>query len=182
MDDDTVSELHREGALCVSPVHTSSSTQASHEEEILAELDHLPTSTADPAGTPTVAIVTPTPAFSGPMHTPRRTFSIAHDDFLSERIIIFHVDLEHSGKEAGIVQLSVVAYNPSQGEYCGEFNEYIQPPKNAKWDERAMQAHGIRPNQERIMNADSLIDVWPRFVSFVESRLDNGGRNGIIAA
>jgi hypothetical protein len=136
MDDDPVSELHREGALCVTPDHISSSTQASHEEDILAELDHLPTSTTNPTGTPTLAIVTPTPALSGPTHTPKRTFSIAHDDFLSERIIIFHIDLEHSGKEAGIVQLSVVAYDPSKEEYCGEFNEYIQPPKNAKWEER----------------------------------------------
>jgi hypothetical protein len=103
----------------------------------LAELDHLPTSTTNPTETPTLAIVTPTPALSGPTHTPKWTFSIAHDDFLSERIIIFHIDLEHSGKEAGtIVQLSVVTYDPSKEEYCGEFNEYIQPPKNAKWEER----------------------------------------------
>jgi hypothetical protein len=84
MDDDAISELHREGALCISPVHISSSTQASHKEEILAELDHLPSSTADLAGTPTVAIVTPTPALSGPSCKPRWTFSIAHDIFLSE--------------------------------------------------------------------------------------------------
>jgi hypothetical protein len=161
MDDDPVSELHGEGALCVTPVHISSSTQASHEEDILAELDHLPTSTTNPTGTPTLAIVTPTPALSGPTHTPKRTFSIAHDDFLSERIIIFHIDLEHSSKEAGIMQLLVVAYDSSKPEYCGKFNEYIQPPKSDKLEERAMEVHGIQPNQESYLD----LFLWHNFVN-----------------
>jgi hypothetical protein len=91
MDDDPVSELHREGELCMSPVHISSSTQDSREEAILAELDRLATSSTDPTGTPTLAIVTPTPALSDPSCKPRRTFSIAHDDFLSESIMIFNI-------------------------------------------------------------------------------------------
>jgi hypothetical protein len=99
-----------------------------------------------------------------------------------ERIVIFHVDLEHAGEEAGTVQLSVVAYDPSKQEYCGKLNKYVQPPKNAKWEEGAMEVHGIRLNQERIKNASSIVNVWPQFVNFVESRLDNGAKKGIIAS
>jgi hypothetical protein len=68
---------------------------------------------------------------------------------LKERVVIFHTDLKHTGQDAGIVQLLVIAYDPSKEEYCGEFNEYVQPPKNAKW-EKGMEVHGIRPNEERI--------------------------------
>jgi hypothetical protein len=39
--------------------------------------------------------------------------------------IIFHIDLEHSGNKARIVELLVIVYNPSKEEYCGEFNDYI---------------------------------------------------------
>jgi hypothetical protein len=39
--------------------------------------------------------------------------------------MIFHTDLEHSGRKARIVELLVAAYNPSKEEYCGEFNNYI---------------------------------------------------------
>jgi hypothetical protein len=182
MNSDAASELHSEGPLCTAPINTSPSIQDSHEDAILAELEPLPTSTYDPTGTPTHAVVTPVPASSD--HTPKakRSYSIAHDNFLSGRVIIFHIDLEHSGQDVGIVQLSVIAYDPSKEEYCGEFNEYVQPPKNAKWEKGAMEVHGIRPNQERIKNAGSIVDVWPRFVNFVESHLENGAKKGIIAS
>ena len=101
---------------------------------------------------PTLAIVTPTPALFDPSCKPKRTFSIAHDDFLSERIMIFDIDLERSSKEARIVQLFVMAYDPSKWEYCGKFNEYIKPPKSDKLEERAMEVHGIQPNQESYLD------------------------------
>ena len=40
----------------------------------------------------------------------------------------------------------------------------------------------IQPNQEIIKNAGSIVDVWPRFVNFVESHLENGAIKGIIAS
>lgn len=112
-DNDPTSELHGEGPLSTAPINTFSSIQDSHEDAILAELEPLPISTADPTGTPTHAVVTPAPASSDCIRKAKRSYSIAHDDFLSERVIIFHIDLEHSGQDAGIVQLSVVAYDPS---------------------------------------------------------------------
>jgi hypothetical protein len=76
-------------------------------------------------------------------------------------------DLEHSSKEAGIVQLLVVAY-PSKCENCGQFDEYIQPPKNAKWEDRAMVLHGILPNQE------SYLDLFLRH-NFVNENVTSWG-------
>jgi Exonuclease len=180
MDDDPASELHSEGPPSTAPINTSSSILDSHEEAILAELEPLPISTADPMGTPTHAVVTPAPASSDRTHKAKQSYLIAHDDFLSERVMIFHIDLEHSGKDARIVQLLVVAYDPSKGEYCGEFNKYVRPLKNAKWEKGTMEVHGIHPNQERIKNASSIVDVWPRFVNFVESHLENGAKRGLL--
>jgi hypothetical protein len=74
---------------------------------------------------PNHAIVTPAPASSYCFHKLKQSYLIAHDDFLSERVVIFHIDLKHSGQDARIVQLLVVAYEPSKDKYCGEFNDYI---------------------------------------------------------
>jgi hypothetical protein len=91
-------------------------------------------------------IVTLAPTLLDHAHKPKRSYSIAHDDLLSERIIIFHIVLEHGGKEAGIVQLSVVAYYPSKDEYCSKFDKCIQSPKHAKLEKGAMEVHHIQPN------------------------------------
>jgi hypothetical protein len=57
------------------------------------------------------SLITLVPASSNRTYTAKRSNSIAHIDFLSERVVIFHIDIEHSGKEAGIVlQLLVVEY------------------------------------------------------------------------
>jgi hypothetical protein len=44
------------------------------------------------------------------------------------------------------VQLLVIAYNPRKWEYWGEFKVDVQPLKNAKWEKRPMEVHGIKPN------------------------------------
>ena len=85
MDNGPASELHSKGPLCMAPVNRSSSIQDSYEEAILAELEPaLATSTADLTGTPTHAVITPAPASSNHTHKMKRSYSIAHDDFLSE--------------------------------------------------------------------------------------------------
>lgn len=53
---------------------------------------------------------------------------------------------------------------------------HSQPPKNAKWEKEAMEVHGIWINQERIKEFHCTLDIWPRFVNFVEPRLKNGVR------
>jgi hypothetical protein len=125
MNSNAASELPSDGPLCAAPIYTFPSIQDSHEEAILAELEPLPISTANPTGMPNHAIVTPTPASSHCSHKLKQSYLIAHDYFLCERVIIFHIHLEHSGQDARIVQLLVVAYEPSKDKYCGEFNDYI---------------------------------------------------------
>jgi inhibitor of KinA sporulation pathway (predicted exonuclease) len=91
--------------------------------------------------------------------------------------------LKHSGQDARIIQLSIIVYAPTKEKYCGKFDEYVQPPKNVKLEKGAsMEVHGIQPNQERMKNAGSIVDVWPRFVNFVESHLENGAKKGITAS
>ena len=68
-----------------------------------------------------------------PPTTPNQKNSMAHNDFKKKAIIVFHVDLEHAGDDAGVVQLSVVAHDPGSNENIGEFNEYVRPPCNKTW-------------------------------------------------
>ena len=44
-------------------------------------------------------------------HSLRPTNSIVHDDLVQDQVIFFSVNLEHGGKNPGILQLSVVASN-----------------------------------------------------------------------
>jgi len=112
----------------------------------------------------------------------KRTKSIAHDDWVCHRVMIFHVDLEHGGDACGVLQLSVVAYDAKEIKAVGEFDEYIKPPANAVWSSHASDVHGIFPNDIRITSAFEIKEVWERFVSFVEGFLDTGSKRGIIAA
>jgi hypothetical protein len=99
------------------------------------------------------------------------------------RSIIFHVDLEHGGDACGVLQLSVVAYDPSaEAKIIGEFDEYIKPPANAVWSDHASDVHGIYPTDARITSALGIAEVWKRFVTFIEGHLGNGMKKGIIAA
>jgi hypothetical protein len=115
-------------------------------------------------------------------HNRTRSKSIAHDDWVHGRSIIFHVDLEHGGDACGVIQLSVVAYDPTGHKVVGEFNDYIKPPTNAFWSSHASAVHGIYPTDIRILSAMGIKEVWKRFVSFIEGLLDEGSKKGIIAA
>jgi hypothetical protein len=129
---------------------------------------------------PNHAIVTPAPVSSHCSHKLKQSYSIAHDDFLSERVIIFHIDLEHSGQDARIVQLLEVAYDPSKDEYCGEFNDYIPSlpimPSGKREQQKCMVESGQMKRESK--NAGSIVDVWLWFVNFVESHLENGAKKG----
>ena len=62
---------------------------------------------------------------------PKQTHSIAHDDMESGRLMIFHVDLEHGGDHCGVVQISVVVYDPVTRTQLATFNSYIKPSDKA---------------------------------------------------
>jgi hypothetical protein len=58
-------------------------------------------------------MVTPwehTNAPSTASHKPKGMHSIVHDDSLEDMVMVFNIGLEHSGDEAGIIQLSVACY------------------------------------------------------------------------
>jgi hypothetical protein len=75
----------------------------------------VPTTNHQPRPTATAVTAVTTLPMTVPTTVPRttnnkRTYSIAHDDWIGHRAIIFHVDLEHGGDACGVLQLSVVAY------------------------------------------------------------------------
>jgi hypothetical protein len=124
---------------------------------------------------PTITIV-PTTSF-------KQTNSIAHDDWVGHHTIIFHVNLEHGGDSCGVLQLSVIVYDPTGLKVVDEFDQYIKPPANAVWSDYASEVHGLYASDDRIASAMRLIEVWnKRFVLSIEGHLDNGSKKGIIAA
>jgi hypothetical protein len=63
----------------------------------------------------------------------------SHDNLVGHRSVIFHVDLEHGGNNCGVLQLSVVACNPTEGKIVGEFDKHVKPPATAIWSNHAME-------------------------------------------
>ena len=109
-------------------------------------------------------------------------YSIAHECLLRDNgSVFFSIDLEHGGVTAGILQLSVEA-SDKYGKRIGEFNEYVKPPGNANISAQSSVIHGLTMADARITSADTIDVVWPRFVSFIEERLDSGNKKGIMVA
>ena len=72
----------------------------------------------------------------------RLTHSIAHDDLVQDKVIFFFcINLQHGGKNAGILHLSVVACNKS-GSVIGEFND-VKPSKITCIAEESSKVHGF---------------------------------------
>ena len=80
------------------------------------------------------------------------------------------------------MQLLVVGVDPVTRIKIGEFDEYVQPLNHAIRMEASMAVHGIRPHQDQICCAKPIEEVWERFTTFIESKLDSCGKIGIIAA
>jgi hypothetical protein len=115
---------------------------------------------------------------------PSRTVSIAHYEMDNGQLVLAHVDIETTaGSDKEIIQLSCLLADHATMNIIGEFDEYILPPKDTDWDLRVCQAtHGILPNDERIVNALSIKEVWPIFASFCEEAVGADGRVGAIVA
>ena len=78
--------------------------------------------------------------------------------------------------------LSVLAYCVLKKKNIGSFDKYVRPPRDAVCSTQCSAVHGLSCNSEKIKSASSLEDVWPLFVEFIESKLDNGQKVGIICA
>jgi hypothetical protein len=146
------------------PASSSSSNNTSDSDEELQQEETVPSSATVPTS------------------NHKCTKSIVHLDWVGRQSIIFHVNLKHGGDACGVLQLSVVVYDPTGHKVVGKFDEYIKPPDNAFWSSHASDIHGLYSNDVRITLAGTIIEVWKRFVSFIEGFLDVGSKKGIIAA
>jgi hypothetical protein len=143
-------------------VLTVQKTNRTNEEQQQEMVDNQPNTTVMTVPTPVSLIV---------VLTTKRTNSIAQDDWVGHRSIIFHVELEHGGDACGALQLSVVAYDPKDAKVVGEFNKCIKLPANAVWSYHASEVHGIYPTDDRIASAMGITEVWKEFVLFIEAIL-----------
>ena len=108
--------------------------------------------------------------------------SIAHELLQADRCVFFSIDLEHGGDRAGILQLSAEAFSKN-GERLGDtFDEYVKPPAGAPIPATQTAVHGLSLADRRIQNADTIEQVWPRFVAYIEGKLDGGSKKGVMVA
>ena len=96
--------------------------------------------------------------------------SIAHF-YMHRRIVYVSLDLEHGGESCGIVQLSCQLFrlrkDTIQSKLVGEvenitFNEFVQPPKDAIWNENVCKCHGLSSQHQCIVDADPISVVWKK--------------------
>jgi hypothetical protein len=139
-----------------------------------------------PVAPQTTTEASPTPA-SGDQEgnqrkkAPRRTHSVAHEDFGAKNIVLFNVDLETGGNLCGPVQISVAAFDPHNKISLVEFDSYVKPAFGAKWNQFTINVHGIEPSQQRIKDARQIEAVWHDLLEYFH-RLLEGGKKGIILA
>jgi hypothetical protein len=143
-DDEQPASLRPLGGLVMpSSSSSSSSSEDNGQDAHGANQQEHEQQTTNPTSIPGATITTRT----------NRSNSIAHDDLAHGRSIIFHVDLEHGGDACGVLQLSVVAYDPTGANIIGEFDEHIKPPAHAVWSDHASDVHGIHATDARITSA-----------------------------
>ena len=111
-----------------------------------------------------------------------KQFSIAHELIQADRCVFFSIDLEHGGDRAGILQLSVEAFSKDGGRLGDTFDEYVKPPAGAPIPATQTAVHGLSLADQRIQNADTIEQVWPRFVAYIEGKLDGGAKKGVMVA
>ena len=106
MVDDANPELCTHGDLCVTSAKTNTPSEVARGETVLLQLRDLPQDAGQLLTTPKSAINTPSERANAPSTTsckPKCMHSIVHDDLLEDRVMIFNIDLQHSGNKAGIV-------------------------------------------------------------------------------
>ncbi len=110
---------------------------------------------------------------------PPKGRSIAHSAFSDQSAVFLSLDIEIGGKHAGIIQLSseIVRMKlcPGRGvsqdrveevERFSTFDSYIKPECNI-WDQRCINIHQIHPEDERIVSAHNLENVWSQFKTWL---------------
>jgi hypothetical protein len=106
-------------------------------------------------------------------------------DWAANKIVDFHMDLEHAGEEVGIIQISVIAVDPYSMEELGRHSRYIKTPEylHKFWNMTGADlSHGLKPSSPQFDNAQPLRVEWPKLVDFMESKLDGGAKAGRLVA
>jgi len=92
-----------------------------------------------------------------------------------DECVFISFDLEHGGDQCGITQLSAVLFRlgskPNDPESIQVFNEYVRPPKSAKWNPICIETTGLHAGHPSIVNADAVEQVWGRFNTFLQKLL-----------
>jgi len=110
---------------------------------------------------------------------PPKGRSIAHSAFSDGSAVFLSLDIEIGGEHAGIIQLSseIVRMKmcPGRGvsqdrvqevERVASFDSYVKPECDI-WDQRCIDIHQIHPEDERIVSAHNIDNVWSQFKTWI---------------
>jgi hypothetical protein len=100
----------------------------------------------------------------------RRSHSLAHDAIKEEKLIFIHIDLETGGEAVGIIPMSAIAHDyTTNSRFGNSFNMYVKPPPHVKakhWSSQAEAVTGLPHYCDKIKNAQSIVEVWKKFVEW----------------
>ena len=108
----------------------------------------------------------------------------------SNKEVFISLDLEHGGDKCGITKLSAQLFRYAgllEKDVGGDttveeiFYSYVKSPPNAYWNKMCIKTTGFGPNDERIMNACPVNDVWNDFCSYLDRHITNDERGVIVA-
>ena len=120
-----------------------------------------------------------------------KTRSLAHHKFEANRVVFVSFDIETGGEYCGILQISAEIvrvdvlptvsnngkisnlkdYSSNIRREVNAFNEYVKPHEGAIWDAHATRIHGLTENHPKILQADGMDLVWPRFLQWFAHHL-----------
>jgi hypothetical protein len=116
--------------------------------------------------------------------------SIAHHYIKAHQVVYCSLDIETGGEYCGIIQLSAELFRHNTADPTGSdfipvpetFNQYIQPPETAIWNEQACRnSHGLTANSEVIKSARPFAFVWGKFSDFISRDVNTSEKVVLIA-
>ena len=119
-----------------------------------------------------------------PRDVPRGN-SIFHSLYTKNKLVFISFDLETGGEGCGIIQMSAQIFRIKNNEAEVEvnvFNEYVNPGREAVWNDQAcMASHDLSPENEKIVNADTIDLVWTSFEDFLDANIESDQVGVLIA-
>ena len=58
----------------------------------------------------------------------------------------------------------------------------LSPPPGAICSTQSTAVHGLSLSSPKIISASPIEEVWPKFLEFIEGKLQEGGKKGILVA